>query len=140
MTDLRLSTATIALACLTAAGSAAAAETGLAQLQGAWLEQSATCEATFSKGPKGAVAFRKPVNIFAPAFIVSGNRLRTTQSSCQIKAIQPAGHRKRLILDCATSIAVSEFRALISFTEAGELRRYFNDEDKAGSLYRRCSR
>jgi hypothetical protein len=113
-----------------------AAESGLSSFQGAWLQQSLSCDEVFAPAGKG-VSFRKPVNIFAPAFIISGNRLRTPQASCRIKSVKPAGDRQVLTLGCATSVSVSDTTALMAPTPDG-LKRYFNDQDETGSLYTRC--
>src|SRR5215212_6596369 len=73
-----------------------AAESGL---EGAWLQDGA-CAETFSRAGKG-IAFKKPVNVFAPAFIITGNRLRTPTASCSIKAVKTVGDRRVLSLQCA---------------------------------------
>jgi hypothetical protein len=80
------------------------------------------------------------VDLFAPAFIVSGNRLRTPQASCRIKSIRPSGDRQLLSLDCANAVAGNEVRALMATLPDGSLKRYFNEQDTTGSSYQRCSR
>ena len=129
-------TATLALclAGLTGASRANAAEAGL---EGAWLEQGSECREVFVRAGKGA-AFKKPVNVFAPAFIVAGNRLRTPQASCTIKGVKPAGDRRLVSLQCATSVAVDDVKAILAPAADGTLVRYLNDEDTTGSRYRRC--
>jgi hypothetical protein len=117
---------------------AMAAEAGLSGYQGAWLIQGPACAETYSSAGKG-VSFRKPVDIFAPAFIVTGNRLRTPMASCRIKSVRPAGDRQVLILDCANAVAGDEVRVLLSTSPDGSLRRYFNEQDTTGTEYQRCS-
>src|SRR5215203_4820816 len=58
-----------------AAVSGARAQGGLSAYQGAWLQRGPECAEIYSSAGKGA-SFKKPVDIFAPAFIVSGSRLR----------------------------------------------------------------
>jgi hypothetical protein len=113
---------------------AAAVEPGLV---GAWA-QDGNCEEVFSRAGKG-VAFKKPVNVFAPAFIITGNRLRTPTASCTIKGVKPAGDRRVLSLQCATAIAVDDVKAIVGTSADGGLVRYLNDQDSTGSTYKRCA-
>jgi hypothetical protein len=115
------------------------AQGGLSGFQGAWLSGVADCAEVYSSAGKGA-SFKKPVDIFASAFIVSGNRLRTPQASCRIKSVRPAGNRQRLVLDCANAVAGNEVTVLMAPQPDGSLRRYFNEQDTGGTEYRQCSR
>ena len=115
-----------------------AAEAGVSGYQGAWLLEGRDCAEVYSSAGKGT-SFKKPIDIFAPAFIVSGNRLRTPMASCRIKAVRPAGDRQVLVLDCANAVADQEVKVLMAPSEDGSLRRYFNEEDKTGTTYQRCS-
>jgi hypothetical protein len=54
----------------------AMAQAGLAAYQGAWLAGDMDCAEIYSTTGKGA-SFKRPVNIFAPSFVISGNRIRT---------------------------------------------------------------
>jgi hypothetical protein len=126
------------LAAFGAMSGAMAAEANLSAFQGAWLQQSLSCEEVFAPAGKG-FSFRKPVNIFAPAFIISGNRLRTPQASCRIKSIKPAEDRQVLTLSCANSVSANDVTVLMA-PDADGLKRFFNDQDKTGSLYTRCER
>src|SRR5689334_13496682 len=114
---------------LVAVPNARAAE---AALDGAWLEQGSQCEEVFSRAGK-AVGFKKPVNVFAPAFIIAGNRLRTPQASCRIKSVKSAGERRVLALSCATPVAVDDAKAILGMSGDGSLRRYFDEHDQTGS-------
>ena len=106
---------------------------------GAWLTGGADCAEVYSSAGKGT-SFKKPVDIFAPAFIVSGNRLRTPQASCRIKSAKPEGDRQRLVLDCANAVAGNEVRLLMAPQSDGSLKRYFNEQDTSGTTYQRCSK
>ncbi len=117
----------------------AMAQTGLSKFQGAWLAGGGNCAEIYSSDGKGT-SFKKPVDIFAPAFIISGNRLRTPQASCRIRSVSQAGDRQSLVLDCANAVAGSEVRVLMAAQPDGSLKRYFNEQDTAGSTYQRCSR
>ena len=119
--------------------SSAIAQGGLSVYQGAWLAGGADCAEVYSSAGKGT-SFKNPVDIFAPAFIVSGNRLRTPQASCRIKSVRPAGDRQRLVLDCANAVAGNEVRVLMATQPDGSLKRYFNEQDTSGTTYQRCSR
>ncbi|WP_336491811.1 hypothetical protein [Methylobacterium nigriterrae] len=133
--------AALGLGLATSAGVSAtrAAQVGLSGYQGAWVLEGRDCAEVYSSAGK-ATSFKKPVDIFAPAFIVSGNRLRTPMASCQIKSVRPAGDRQLLLLDCANAVAGNEVRVLLSSTPNGSLRRYYNDQDPTGVAYQRCSR
>lgn len=121
------------------AASAAMAQASLAAYQGAWLSGGADCAEIYAPAGKG-MAFKKPVDLFAPAFIVSGNRLRTPQASCRIKSVRPSGDRQLLVLDCANAVAGDEVRVLMGPQPDGSLKRYFNAEDMIGTGYKQCSR
>ena len=95
-------------------------------LDGAWA-QDGSCEETFVRAGKG-IAFKKPINVFAPALIITGNRLRTPTTSCTIKGMKPAGERRVLSLQCATAVAVEPVRALIGTSSDGSLVRYLNEQ------------
>jgi hypothetical protein len=106
-------------------------------LQGAWLQQSMSCDQVFVSTKRG-MAFRKPVDMFAPAFIVSGSRITTPGATCRIQSVSLKGDRKVLSLSCATSIAVDTAKAVLSVAQDGSLYRYTSEDDKDGSKYDRC--
>ncbi len=137
---MRLSVvAGLVLAILALGGwSSASAQDKVSRFQGAWLAGGPDCATVFSSGAKGTT-FKKPVDLFAPAFIISGSRLRTPQASCRIKSVRPSGDRQLMILDCANSIAGNEVRVLIASRPDGSLRRYFDEQDTVGTTYLRCS-
>jgi hypothetical protein len=107
-----------------------------AKLEGAWI-QDGTCDETFARAGKGT-SFKKPINVFAPAFIITGNRLRTPTASCSIKSVKPRGDRRVLSLQCSTAVAVEPVTAIIGTSADGSLVRYLNDQDSIGSNYKRC--
>lgn len=124
---------------MSSAMSDAVAQGALARFQGAWLSGGADCAEVYSSTGKG-VSFKRPVDIFAPAFIVSGSRLRTPQATCRIKSARANGDRQLLVLDCANAVAGNEVRVLMSLQPDGSLRRYFNEQDTTGTEYKQCSR
>lgn len=115
------------------------AQANLSAFHGAWLSGSGDCADVYSSAGK-ETSFKKPIDIFAPAFIISGNRLRTPQATCRIKSVSAAGERQRLVLGCANAVSGSEVRVLMSVQPDGTLKRYFNEQDTMGTQYRRCSR
>jgi hypothetical protein len=115
-----------------------AAQGAPAGFQGAWVLEGRDCEDVYASAGK-ASAFKKPVDIFAPAFIISGNRLKTPMASCRIKAAQPTGDRQILVLDCANAVASNEVRAFMAPQPSGSLRRDYSAQDPTGVGYRRCS-
>src|SRR4029450_7177969 len=97
MRTARVTTAGVSLSiAVLATISGAIAQDGLSKYQGAGLTGGADCAEFYSSAGKGT-SFKKPVDIFAPAFIVSGNRLRTPMASCRIKSVRPSGDRQRLV-------------------------------------------
>src|SRR5215204_6514418 len=109
-----------------------------AALDGAWAQAPEECGAIFS-GLGKSVSFRKPVKAFAQAFIISGNQVRTPNASCRVNGVKRSGDRRILALACATSVAVDEVPATLEPLTDGTLRRFLNDQDKAGSKYERCA-
>ncbi|HZA91005.1 MAG TPA: hypothetical protein VE420_00125, partial [Gemmatimonadales bacterium] len=106
---------------------------------GAWLAGDMDCGEIYSSTGKGA-SFKRPIDIFAPAFVISGNRLRTPQASCSIRSVRPSGDRQLLLLNCANAVAGNAVRVLMAPQPGSTLRRYFNEQDSAGTEYRQCSR
>ncbi|WP_336492589.1 hypothetical protein [Methylobacterium nigriterrae] len=115
-----------------------AAGVGLSAYQGAWVLEGRDCADVYSSAGKGA-SFKKPVDIFAPAFIVSGKRLRTPMATCSIKSVRPTGDRQLLLLDCANAVAGQEVRVYMTPQPNGALRRYYDAQDPTGTGYQRCS-
>lgn len=128
----------LVLAAAAAPWAPAAAQGGLAAYQGAWVEQSLSCDKMFVVSQKGA-SFRKPVNIFVSAFIVSGNRIRTAQATCRINGVQQVGERDILKLSCSNAISTDALTVMFARSPDGSLKRYFNEEDQIGNRYERCS-
>ncbi|UHC16085.1 hypothetical protein LRS73_27010 [Methylobacterium currus] len=118
---------------------AQAAGAGLSGYQGAWMLSGSNCAEIYSSAGKG-VSFKKPIDLFAPAFIVSGNRLRTPAASCQIASAKPNGERRTLILNCANAVAANEVKVFMKIMPNGFLRRYYSEQDTAGIDYERCGR
>jgi AraC-like DNA-binding protein len=128
----------LGLAILVRAPDAWAVQASLSDYQGAWVLEGRDCTDVYASGGK-ATAFKKPIDIFAPAFIVSGRRLRTPMASCQIKSVRPTGDRQLLLLDCTNAVAGNEVRVLMA-PASGSLKRYYNEQDTTGVGYQRCSR
>jgi len=98
----------------------------------------ASCEETFVH--RGSTAsFKKPVDPFAPSFIIAGNRLRTPLASCRIGSRKSVASRRVLKLSCATAIAETDVTALLESTSDGKLKRYSSDRDTIGTIYNRCT-
>ncbi|WP_331291672.1 MULTISPECIES: hypothetical protein [Methylobacterium] len=81
-----------------------AAGGGLSAYQGAWVLEGRDCADVYASAGKVA-SFKKPLDIFAPAFLISGKRLRTPMATCGIKSVRPTGDRHLLVLDCANAVA-----------------------------------
>lgn len=121
------------------AASGTMAQGGLSGFQGAWLSGSADCADVYASSGKGTT-FKKPVDIFAPAFIISGDRLRTPQASCRIRSIRPGADHQLLVLNCTNAVAGNEVRVFMTLDPDGSLKRYLNEQDTTGTAYKRCSR
>ncbi|MCF4129887.1 hypothetical protein HBB12_031845 (plasmid) [Methylobacterium sp. SyP6R] len=125
----------IGLGLAVAAGPATA---GLSGYQGAWVLAGRDCAEVYASAGR-SLSFRKPIDLFAPAFIVSGQRLKTPMASCRIKAVRTVQGRDHLDLDCANAVAVNDVKVIMAATPDGNLTRYYSDEDPTGIAYRRCS-
>jgi hypothetical protein len=115
-----------------------ASDNGMAALQGAWVQVGLACQDTFVKKGK-ALDFKLPIDVFAPTFIVAGQRLRTPQAVCRIAKITSSGARHTLSLSCTTSVSVQQATAQLSIGADGKLSRYFGTQDPSGSQYEKCS-
>ncbi|KAA0114902.1 hypothetical protein CIW48_28340 [Methylobacterium sp. P1-11] len=115
-----------------------AAGDGLSAYQGAWVLEGRDCADVYTSSGKVA-SFKKPVDIFAPAFLISGKRLRTPMATCSIKSVRPTGDRHLLVLDCTNAVAGQEVKVYMAPQPNGVLRRYYDVQDPAGTGYRRCS-
>jgi len=122
-----------------ALSSVAFAQSTPSTLQGAWLAQGSSCEEVYASAGS-RTSFKRPVDIFAPAFIVSGNSLRTPMASCRIRSVRPAGDRHSVHLSCANAVAGNDVRVLMALMPDGSLKRYFNEQDTTGTSYQRCMR
>ncbi len=120
------------------AGAAPAAPAGLSGYQGAWVLAGRDCAEVYSSAGR-SLAFRKPVDLFAPAFIVSGQRIRTPMASCRVRSIRTVDGRDHLDLDCANAVASNDVRVIMAPAKDGTLTRYYSDQDPTGIAYRRCS-
>jgi hypothetical protein len=125
----------VASAGLLAAVPAAAQDTP--SIQGAWVEQSQKCQDVIAfKG--GKPVFKQPVNIFAPAMIITGKRLTTPQASCGLKSAKPDGDRVTVLLQCANSISTADVKLSLAKLPDGRLARYYDQNDQTGSRYVSC--
>ncbi|AWN51046.1 hypothetical protein [Methylobacterium sp. 17Sr1-1] len=115
------------------------ARAAVSDYQGAWVLSGHDCQDVYASAGKKA-AFKKPLDMFAPAFIISGRRLTTPAASCQIRSARPAGDRELLHLDCANAVAANEVRVLLAASPPDGLKRYYGEHDPTGVDYRRCSR
>lgn len=113
---------------------AIAAETSV---EGAWLDQNLECSAVYVMTGKGA-RFKQPVDLFAPAFIISGKRLTTPQATCSLKSKSAMNDRTAVQLSCANSVSVSPVTIQLSRASDGTLVRYMDSNDKSGSKYKMC--
>ncbi len=118
---------------------AIAAETGLSPYQGAWLDPGLSCEDVYAATGKSP-SFKKPVDIFAPAFIISGKTLRTPMASCRIRSVKSADDRQVIALNCANSVAANDVAVFMAAAPDGSLKRFFDNQDKIGRPYKRCAR
>lgn len=110
-----------------------------ASLQGAWLEEGTPCSEVFIASARG-IAFRRPANAFAPAFIVSGKQLSTPLATCRLAGRSAKGERQVLRLSCTTTVATDTARAIFSPATDGGMYRYHSLEGGIATRYQRCSR
>lgn len=108
-------------------------------LQGAWLEEGWSCASVFVATLNG-VAFKRPANAFAPAFIVSGKRLSTPLATCRLVGVVPKGERQILRLSCVTAVTADTARAIFSVASDANVYRYNSVEGGIATKYLRCTR
>jgi hypothetical protein len=123
--------------CLAVDGAMASASAMETSLTGAWISGGTECGEVFSGTGKN-LNFKKNA-AFEPAFIISGNQIRTPHAACRIKKVKPEGERRILTLACETAVAADEVPAILGRGTDGSLNRYFSADDTTGSRYRRCS-
>ncbi|GJD53855.1 hypothetical protein OPKNFCMD_6634 [Methylobacterium crusticola] len=128
----------VGLAASIGVADAPAAQAGLSGYQGAWVLSGRDCASVYSSAGKGT-SFKKPIDIFAPAFVVAGNRLRTPMALCRIASVRPASDRQILVLNCANSVAANEVKVIMATMPNGILKRYYSEQDSTGVDYQRCS-
>jgi hypothetical protein len=109
------------------------------RIQGAWLEEGSACADVF-KVARNGVAFKRPANAFAPAFIISGQRLSTPLASCRLVGVKPSGERQVLRLSCVTAVATDSARAIFATGAEGKLIRYHSAEGGIATGYQLCTR
>ncbi len=117
---------------------ARAQQATIPSLSGAWVEQGVECDKVFvSKG--GRLVFRKPVDAFTSAFLVSGPQVIGPEASCRIVGTKAHGDRTVLFLGCATSVALGRTATIVKLGSDGFLYRYFDSADLVGDRYQRCA-
>jgi hypothetical protein len=124
----------LTMALLGAPGAQAGPE--LKDLQGAWAGPGSTCGEMFVAGKKGQ-AYKRPVDVFASAILVSGRRLTTPNAICRIRSIKASGSAGEVSLSCQTSIATSDVKAYLTLGDDGSLYRSTDGQDQ-GMRYIRC--
>jgi hypothetical protein len=126
------------LLAVAAAATPVAAKDGVASgIQGAWVEQSLKCDDIFTNAG-GRPVFKKPVNLFAPALIITGTRLATPQASCRLKSATPEGDRTAVTLQCENTVSESDVKVYLAKMADGTLIRFYDAKDPSGSHYVAC--
>lgn len=114
-----------------------AAEGRFAAYQGAWLADGTACEEIFSPGRNG-MTFKSPPDLFVSAFIISGDRIRTSAATCTIKSVKRVGDRDFLSLGCVNPVSTSQVSAIMAKEPDGRLKRFYSANDTSGTNYRLC--
>jgi hypothetical protein len=110
----------------------------LGAIQGAWIQHGYSCSRTFVRTTKAA-EFKKPVNVFESAIVISGSNVTTQGAICRILKSQITSSRINLSLSCRTGLGLGAVKAQLSIADDGTLRRHFDDTDAHGSIYERCN-
>lgn len=110
-----------------------------ADLQGAWVEQGASCADVF-ESRNGKLAFRRPVDAFAPAFIIAGKKLRTPLATCNFVKASSGSDRANISLSCANAVSVDSVQLVLTLKEPGVLIRQLGlqGEMRSGTAYLLC--
>ncbi len=109
----------MALAALIAGGGAGRADALDSRLTGAWAASAADCARLFE--PRGAPAFRQPVDKFAQAAIIAPQQIVTPSSTCRVQKVSHQNGAIKVTANCSDSIGYSTDTAEIRFGSGGEI-------------------
>jgi hypothetical protein len=133
---MRVSMAGIALGAWLITGHTWAADIPSGYL-GGWVTGSDDCSDIFTSRA-GRLSYRKPINAFAPAILVTPRQIATPTTRCTVLGVAQVDDRTQVRLSCATPVAVDTTQALFRLEPDGTLKRFLNATDTRGSTYRRC--
>jgi hypothetical protein len=109
-----------------------------AKLSGAWTLPDNKCDEIFvHKG--GRLAFRQPVDMFGPSFIVEGREIRGPEATCRI--IKAATHEDMvsLVISCRDAVSFTQNAVQLRFKTANEVERLFPGPPDMAVAYEKCS-
>jgi hypothetical protein len=105
MISIRYRGAVLGLAGLVVLASVAAwADAIDRRLFGAWSATPADCAKTFRRSGS-SYAYRPPIDVFAPAFIIEPQRIATPTGECRVAKIAKTTESYEFALDCHDSIS-----------------------------------
>ena len=107
------------LAALIAGGGAGRADALDSRLTGAWAASAADCARLFE--PRGAPAFRQPVDKFAQAAIIAPQQIVTPSSTCRLRRVSHGNGVIKVDADCNDSVSYTTETAQITIRSAGEI-------------------
>jgi hypothetical protein len=136
-------TLAVALALSAASAGSAAKASSLRDLEGAWVADEAACAATY-RFSRGGFDFRANADLFASAFIVDKQRIRTPLASCLIRSAKSDGNWLNVQLACENGVSHQPVQARFSVVQSGLVVRRMGapvqgqGEAPSGSAFYRC--
>lgn len=114
-------------------------ETVFAQSATGYVAVGTRCEDVFTRSKSGMV-FKRNVDAFAPAFIVSGKTLRTPVATCRLQKSTAKGDLRELQFECASPISYVPVKVYFRKGENDSLIRQASETEAIGNRYERCGR
>ena len=127
--------AIFALLTVTSAGAIAAEIDN--RIFGAWALDRTDCPRLFQRGPAG-LRFKKDVNPFETAYVISRTQIRGPSSECSIARASRAGDTTKLQLVCKNSVGYLDMSVNVTVISGDKLSYGFPGIPILDSTFERC--
>ena len=115
-----------------------AAEDWEADLSGAWTLPGNKCDDIFvDQG--GHWAFRQPVDMYGPSFIVEGREIRGPEAICRIIRGVAREDKMNLVISCRNTVSFTQNEVQLRVKSANEIERLYPAVDMSVA-YMKCQR
>ena len=107
------------------------------QLVGAWAYSEGDCGRLFERRGS-AIAFRKPIDQFAPSAIVEPQRIRSPSATCRVEGATREGNALKVIGECASTISYSSRTLYVTLQSENELSYSPTGDPVLATTLKRC--